>query len=88
MDRARGAETEDRFDALAGGENVLGIAEPGTLRGRSGQAGFERAQKLAFVFWERGIRMIGVMLQAADDFGERVAIVFRSAKRIDDALET
>jgi hypothetical protein len=32
--------------------------------------------------------MIGVMLQAADDFGERIAIVFRAAKRIDNALET
>jgi hypothetical protein len=32
--------------------------------------------------------MIGVMLQAADDLGKRVPIVLRTAKRIDDALET
>src|ERR1043165_1059284 len=89
LHRARGAEAENPFEAIAASEGVGSTAQSRAFSCvRVRHSGLEGAQQFAFAFRERGIGTVGVMLQAPENFRERIAVILRAAKGIYDPLKT
>ena len=86
---ARRAEPEDRFDPPTRRENIRCAAQPGALRRVAARkTRLERAQKFALGFRKSRVGAVGMVLQPAENFRQRIPVVFRAAESIDDPLET